>query len=123
MRSILFAVLLLLVLPVCAQTQEQGPIIDMHLHANKISDLPDEEPLTGLRSPESTEELRKQTFDALRERNVVLAATSADPVTDSYKRPNAYATSVSHVFVNGVPALLDGELTGQAPGRFVKQRR
>jgi N-acyl-D-aspartate/D-glutamate deacylase len=41
----------------------------------------------------------------------------------TYKRPNAYATGVSHVFVNGVPALLDGELTGQAPGRFVKQSR
>lgn len=50
-----------------------------------------------------------------------------DPETvdarSTYKRPNAYATGVSHVFVNGVPALLDGELTGQAPGRFLKQRR
>lgn len=73
-------------LPVHAQTQEQAPIIDMHLHANKIGDHRAEEPLTGLRSPKSTEELRKQTLDALREHNVVLAATSTDPVTDSYKK-------------------------------------
>jgi N-acyl-D-amino-acid deacylase len=50
-----------------------------------------------------------------------------DPETvdarSTYKRPNAYATGVRHVFVNGVPALLDGELTGQAPGRFLRQQR
>ena len=45
-----------------------------------------EEPVTGFTSPESTEELRRQTFDALRKHNVVLAATIADPVTDSYKQ-------------------------------------
>lgn len=50
-----------------------------------------------------------------------------DPETidarSTYERPNAYATGVSHVLVHGVPALLDGELTGQAPGRFLKQQR
>jgi len=85
-RALLLAVLLLLIAAAPAQAQEEAPVIDMHLHANKISDLPAEEPLTGLRSPESTEKLRSQTFDALREHNVVLAATSADPVTDSYKK-------------------------------------
>lgn len=69
-----------------AQASSGEPIIDMHLHANKIGDLPAEEPVTGLKSPGSTEELRRQTLSALREHNVVLAATSADPVTDSYKQ-------------------------------------
>lgn len=50
-----------------------------------------------------------------------------DPETvdarSTYERPNAYATGVRHVLVNGVPALLEGELTGQAPGRFIRQQR
>jgi N-acyl-D-amino-acid deacylase len=44
--------------------------------------------------------------------------TIADHAT--YEEPHQYATGVSHVFVNGVQVLKDGEHTGEKPGRFVK---
>jgi len=40
----------------------------------------------------------------------------------TYVRPHQYATGVSHVIVNGVLALQDGEPTEARPGRFVRGR-
>jgi N-acyl-D-amino-acid deacylase len=45
-------------------------------------------------------------------------ATIADRAT--FEKPQQYAVGVSHVWVNGVQVLKDGEHTGARPGRFVK---
>jgi N-acyl-D-amino-acid deacylase len=45
-------------------------------------------------------------------------ATIADHAT--FAEPHQYATGVSHVFVNGVQVLKDGEHTGATPGRVVR---
>jgi N-acyl-D-aspartate/D-glutamate deacylase len=42
-------------------------------------------------------------------------ATIADTAT--YERPHQYPTGISHVIVNGVPAVLDGQVTDARPGR------
>jgi N-acyl-D-amino-acid deacylase len=47
-------------------------------------------------------------------------ATIQDHAT--YVQPHQYATGVSHVIVNGVEALRDGEPTAARPGRFVRGR-
>lgn len=47
-------------------------------------------------------------------------ATIQDHAT--YVEPHQYATGVSHVIVNGVEALRDGEPTDARPGRFVRGR-
>jgi N-acyl-D-amino-acid deacylase len=47
-------------------------------------------------------------------------ATVGDRAT--FADPHRYATGVSHVFVNGVAALRDGEPTGAASGRVVRGR-
>ena len=47
-------------------------------------------------------------------------ATIQDHAT--YVKPHQYATGVSHVIVNGVLALRDGEPTEARPGRFVRGR-
>jgi N-acyl-D-amino-acid deacylase len=38
----------------------------------------------------------------------------------TFQKPQAYATGMRHVFVNGVQVLSDGEHTGATAGRFVK---
>ncbi len=38
----------------------------------------------------------------------------------TFEQPHQYATGVTHVFVNGVQVLKDGEHTGAKPGRFVR---
>jgi N-acyl-D-amino-acid deacylase len=38
----------------------------------------------------------------------------------TYDSPHQYSTGVSHVFVNGVRVLDDGEHTGATPGRVVR---
>ncbi len=38
----------------------------------------------------------------------------------TFEKPHQYATGVTHVFVNGVQVLKDGEHTGAKPGRFVR---
>ncbi|GAB4451544.1 MAG: D-aminoacylase [Anaerolineae bacterium] len=45
-----------------------------------------------------------------------------DTVQDhaTFTQPHQYATGVSHVFVNGTPALWEGEHTGAMPGRVVR---
>ncbi|MGH7631596.1 MAG: N-acyl-D-amino-acid deacylase family protein [Gemmatimonadales bacterium] len=45
-------------------------------------------------------------------------AKIADHAT--FERPHQYATGVTHVFVNGVQVLRDGEHTGAKPGRVVR---
>ncbi len=47
-------------------------------------------------------------------------ATIQDHAT--FEKPHQYSTGVSHVIVNGVPALEDGEPTAARPGRFVRGR-
>jgi N-acyl-D-amino-acid deacylase len=37
----------------------------------------------------------------------------------TYENPHQYAVGVTHVFVNGIPVLRDGEHTGAKPGRVV----
>lgn len=44
--------------------------------------------------------------------------TIADHAT--FEKPQVFATGVSHVFVNGIEVLKDGEPTGKPAGRFVK---
>ncbi len=46
--------------------------------------------------------------------------TIADHAT--FERPHQYSTGMSHVFVNGVQVLADGEHTGATPGRVVRGR-
>jgi len=50
-----------------------------------------------------------------------------DPATiidrSDWDYPNRFAVGVEHVLVNGVRVLSDGEMTGAAPGRVVKQTR
>jgi len=45
-----------------------------------------------------------------------------ETITDhaTFPRPHQYATGVQHVFINGVPVLLNGEHTGAKPGRIVR---
>ena len=38
----------------------------------------------------------------------------------TFERPHQYATGITHVFVNGVQVLRDGEHTGAKPGRVVR---
>jgi len=38
----------------------------------------------------------------------------------TFEKPHQYATGVTHVFVNGVQVLKNGEHTGAKPGRFVR---
>jgi len=38
----------------------------------------------------------------------------------TFEKPHQYATGMSHVFVNGVQVLKDGEHTGARPGRVVR---
>jgi N-acyl-D-amino-acid deacylase len=38
----------------------------------------------------------------------------------TFDKPHQYSTGMSHVFVNGVQVLKDGEHTGATPGRFVR---
>ncbi len=38
----------------------------------------------------------------------------------TYDKPHQFATGMTHVFVNGVQVLKDGEHTGAKPGKFVK---
>jgi N-acyl-D-amino-acid deacylase len=38
----------------------------------------------------------------------------------TFDKPHQYSTGVTHVFVNGVQVLRDGEHTGATPGRFVR---
>lgn len=38
----------------------------------------------------------------------------------TFEKPHQYSTGMSHVFVNGVQVLKDGEHTGARPGRFVR---
>ena len=46
-----------------------------------------------------------------------------DPKTiadrSDYDHPNLYSTGVTNVLVNGIPVLLDGKMTGDAPGKFL----
>lgn len=43
-------------------------------------------------------------------------------ITDNatFEEPHQYATGVSHVWVNGIPVLVDGNHTGANAGRFIK---
>lgn len=38
----------------------------------------------------------------------------------TFEKPHQYSTGVTHVFVNGIQVLKDGEHTGATPGRFVR---
>ncbi|MGH8249315.1 MAG: N-acyl-D-amino-acid deacylase family protein [Steroidobacteraceae bacterium] len=67
----------------------------------------------------------------LRDRGRLAAGFHADVVVfdpktiqdhATYVKPHQYATGVSHVIVNGVEALIDGEPTEARPGRFVHGR-
>ena len=40
----------------------------------------------------------------------------------TFEQPTLYATGIVHVFVNGVPVLLDSKMTGNAPGQYLKRK-
>lgn len=61
-----------------------GPIIDMHLHAHSPERFPSAEPLTGIKTPETTAEVRNRTIQRLRQHGVVQAFTSGRHV-DRYQ--------------------------------------
>jgi N-acyl-D-aspartate/D-glutamate deacylase len=44
-------------------------------------------------------------------------ATVGDAAT--YERPHQYPTGIPHVIVNGVPVVLDGEITDARPGQLL----
>lgn len=64
--------------------KSQSPVIDMHLHAHPLGDMPQEEPLTGIMAPETTEQLKINTIEALKRNNIVLAVTSG-PKLEEYE--------------------------------------
>ena len=43
--------------------------------------------------------------------------------TSTWTEPRKMPVGVVHVFVNGVPVLMDGALTGNAPGKYLKMER
>jgi len=51
-----------------------------------------------------------------------IAVFDAARVQDNatFERPHQYATGMTHVFVNGVHVLKNGEHTGATPGRVVR---
>jgi len=52
--------------------------------------------------------------------DVVIFDTAKVRDAATYDKPQQFATGISHVFVNGVAVLKNGEHTGAKPGRFVK---
>ena len=67
--------------------------------------------------------LRLQGRGMLREGNFAdVVVFDADQIQDhaTFEEPHQYATGVTHVFVNGVRVIADGQHTGAKPGRFVK---
>jgi len=71
---------LMIVSPLYAQDRQ--PIIDMHLHAYPVGHFwpagaPN--PATGVPSPETDDELFRQTREAMDRHNIVLAVTSGYP--------------------------------------------
>lgn len=79
---------------------------------------------TALRKMSSMPASRAGLFD----RGVLRTGLAADiavfdpgAVTDraDFARPHQYAVGVKHVFVNGRPALLDGKVTPERPGRVL----
>lgn len=67
------------------EAQEQDPIIDMHLHANPVEGYPSAEPLTGLKTPDTSADVLRQTIKNLKQYNVVKALTSG-PNVDRYQK-------------------------------------
>ena len=51
-----------------------------------------------------------------------LAIFDSETIIDhaTFEEPHQLATGMIHVIVNGTPALMDGELTGELPGRVVR---
>ena len=54
-----------------------------------------------------------------------IAVLDLDGIHDlaTFSDPHQYATGARHVFVNGVAAILDGEVTGTRPGRTLRHRQ
>jgi len=40
----------------------------------------------------------------------------------TFEKPNLYASGVVHVFVNGIPVLLNEKMTGNAPGKYLNRK-
>ncbi|WP_295802054.1 amidohydrolase family protein [uncultured Microbulbifer sp.] len=75
------SIFLFIPLSLFAQSSEERlPIIDMHLHAHPLGDMPAREPLTGLLAPETTEQVKLDSIAALKKNNIVLAVTSGTKV-------------------------------------------
>lgn len=54
-----------------------------------------------------------------------LVLFNPDSIRDnsSYQQPNIFASGVIHVFVNGVPVLLEEKMTGNAPGQYLTRSK
>jgi N-acyl-D-amino-acid deacylase len=62
--------------------------------------------------------VREQKLISLQE--AVRRLTSFPAENLKFEQPHQYSTGVSHVLVNGVLVLKDGEHTGATPGRFLR---
>jgi len=54
-----------------------------------------------------------------------IAVFDPDEIIDTatFEEPHQYALGVHHVFVNGVPVLVEKEMTGARPGRVLRANR
>jgi N-acyl-D-aspartate/D-glutamate deacylase len=83
------------------------------------------------------EAVRKMTSLAasragLRDRGALRSGMKADVVVldaqrirdvSTYEDPHRHAEGIEHVLVNGVPVLRDARLTGERPGRILREAR
>ena len=103
MKHYYLAIVALVVLQ--SYSQEKQPIIDMHMHAHPLGNLPPKEPNTGFIAPDSSEELRANTLAEYKKNNVVLAVTSG--AQDSLYKAEAPSIIIKALGFMGTENLYD----------------
>lgn len=89
--------------------RERG-VLDLPTAINKMSRMPADR--IGLSDRGRLEPGAMADIAVFDEQTVIDRAT--------FKNPHQYAKGVVHVFVNGEPVLLNGEMTGRRPGRVLR---